>query len=331
MKKATKEIDALIIKVQKEQVVADAKKIECEAEEVECNVERDKANVLKDDCKVEVEKLEPLLIRALKNLEGVSRADIDFIKSTRTPSSALVSLFKALCILYGFREGKEVKMKKDEKNQFKKIPDYFECARKLIMNKPNVMINTLKSYKENKINEMDTNIIKKWQKMIDTEEQFNEEKLNRTSEAAGKIFNWITCIIEVYHSLLLINPKREALAKAIADLKSAEDKLAETKANLQAVIDKIMELKKELQDAQDRKAHLESEVKRCKRQVEAAEKLMDGLASEKISWKKRSEDLKVAAKTILGDTILASGIIAYLGAFPKDYREEAVGIWSKMI
>jgi dynein heavy chain len=58
---------------------------------------------------------------------------------------------------------------------------------------------------------------------------------------------------------------------------------------------------------------------------------MDGLASEKISWKKRSEDLKEESKTILGDTILASGIIAYLGAFPKDYREEAVEKWTEMI
>lgn len=222
LKVSSKEIDELIITVQKEQVIADAKKINCEAEEVECNKDRDTANTLKDNCKKEVEKLEPLLIRALKNLEGVSRADIDFIKSTRSPSPALVALFKSLCILYGFREGKEVKMKKDEKPPYKKFPDYFECARKLIMNKPNVMINTLKSYKESKINEMDTNIIKKWQKMIDTEPQFNEDKLNRTSEAAGKIFNWVTCIIDVYHALQEINPLRDKLANAVASLKNAE-------------------------------------------------------------------------------------------------------------
>jgi dynein heavy chain, axonemal len=58
---------------------------------------------------------------------------------------------------------------------------------------------------------------------------------------------------------------------------------------------------------------------------------MDGLAAERISWKKRSEDLMEASKTILGDTIMASGIIAYLGAFPKDYREEVIDKWMEMI
>jgi dynein heavy chain, axonemal len=243
---ASKEIDVLIINVQKEQVIADAKKIECEAEEIECNIERDKANILKDDCKIEVEKLEPLLISALKNLDAVKREDIDFIKSTKTPGASLVSLFKALCILYGFREGKEVKLIKDEKNPFEKYPDYFDCARKFIMNKPKTMLDSLKSYDETKINEMDVNIIKKWVDMVKNDDAFDGPKLTRVSEASGKLYDWVNCIIKVYENLQLINPKREALAKAEATLKSAETKLAITMANLQGVIDKIMDLKKGL-------------------------------------------------------------------------------------
>ena len=37
------------------------------------------------------------------------------------------------------------------------------------------------------------------------------------------------------------------------------------------------------------------------------------------------------SKTILGDTILSAGIIAYLGAFPKEYRDELVNSWKQTI
>ena len=85
LKVSSKNIDKLIVKVEKEQVIADEKKVECEAEEVKCNGEREVANKLKDECEAEVKLLEPILNAALKNLEGVTRANIDFIKQTMTP------------------------------------------------------------------------------------------------------------------------------------------------------------------------------------------------------------------------------------------------------
>ena len=331
LKQAYKDTDALIATVKEEQEVADKKKVECEAEEVKCNEQRDKANILKDECQREVDKLEPILMEALKNLEGVKRADIDFIKSTKIPSEALKLLFKALCILYGLKEGKKVKLKKDPNDQFKKIPDYFEAARKYVMNNPNVMLKNLKSYKEEKITDMDPTIIKKWKVMIDTESNFTEAAISRSSGPAGKIYNWILCIIEVFEKLLLIIPKRESRDLAQESLDRAEALLKQTKDNLQAIIDKIASLKQQLKEAQDNKAHLESEVKRCKRQVISAEQLMEGLASEKETWKHRSEELKKLSVTILGDTLLSAGIIAYLGAFPKDYRDTSIEHWKDKI
>ena len=109
-------------------------------------------------------------------------------------------------------------MKKSENPPYKKFPDYFSACRKYIMNKPNVMLSTLKSYKEEKINSMNPTIIKKLKNMVKNEENFTEAALNRTSEAAGKIYGWMICVLEVYEKLLLINPKREALKEAEAVL-----------------------------------------------------------------------------------------------------------------
>ena len=65
--------------------------------------------------------------------------------------------------------------------------------------------------------------------------------------------------------------------------------------------------------------------------MKAANELLEGLASEEKSWDVRAKKLELDAATILGDTILSAGIIAYLGALPKDFREELVASWNKMI
>ena len=42
---------------------------------------------------------------------------------------------------------------------------------------------------------------------------------------------------------------------------------------------------------------------------------------EKIAWGKKVIEWKEEKETVLGDCVLCSGIIAYLGAFPITYRD----------
>jgi dynein heavy chain len=41
--------------------------------------------------------------------------------------------------------------------------------------------------------------------------------------------------------------------------------------------------------------------------------------------------LREETKNIVGDVVLSSGIIAYLGAFPINYREEAIAKWKALL
>lgn len=58
-------------------------------------------------------------------------------------------------------------------------------------------------------------------------EEADEEKIFKSSSAAGNIFIWIRNVVETYDALLIVEPKRKELAEAEAALKLAEDKLAE--------------------------------------------------------------------------------------------------------
>lgn len=68
---------------------------------------------------------------------------------------------------------------------------------------------------------------------------------------------------------------------------------------------------------------------RCKRQSEAAEQLLSGLEGEKVNWIKNIEGLEKDFNSVLGDVLLSSGIISYLGIFPNTYRISSIAQWQQ--
>jgi dynein heavy chain len=58
--------------------------------------------------------------------------------------------------------------------------------------------------------------------------------------------------------------------------------------------------------------------------LDNATELIDGLAGEKISWGQKAIINKDASKAVTGDSLIAAGFIAYMGAFLKVYRDECL-------
>lgn len=58
-----------------------------------------------------------------------------------------------------------------------------------------------------------------------------------------------------------------------------------------------------------------------------ATELIEGLGGEKTAWTKKSVEFKESEWSVTGDILLSSGIIAYLGAFMINYREECLVKW----
>ena len=52
-----------------------------------------------------------------------------------------------------------------------------------------------------------------------------------------------------------------------------------------------------------------------------AEQLIGGLGGEKDRWGKAAEDLSHQYENLTGDVLIASGVVAYLGAFTSAFRQ----------
>ncbi|CAK0901459.1 unnamed protein product, partial [Prorocentrum cordatum] len=125
----------------------------------------------------------------------------------------------------------------------------------------------------------------------------------------------------------VVEPKKQALAKAESELAEANSSLAVKKAELKEVQDKVEKLVSDFDIAKKKKADLQDQVEVCSKRLVTAEKLINGLGGEKTRWSATSATLDVQFENLTGDVLIASGIIAYLGTFLAKYRNESVGSW----
>lgn len=105
-------------------------------------------------------------------------------------------------------------------------------------------------------------------------------------------------------------------------------KLRVKQAELKEVQDKVDALKADLKDTQDKKEQLERDVEDCTNKLDRAEKLITGLGGEKTRWKATAEELVIVLHNLTGDVLIASGMIAYLGAFTAVFRNELTDEWN---
>lgn len=87
----------------------------------------------------------------------------------------------------------------------------------------------------------------------------------------------------------------------------------------------------ELKRVKDEEAALKKQKEQCEFSLSVAEALIVGLADEKISWEEDLAAQKINNENLVGDIIICSGFIAYLGVFLSDYREECKLSWTEML
>lgn len=98
-------------------------------------------------------------------------------------------------------------------------------------------------------------------------------------------------------------------------LKDIQDKVASLQRNYEATLRKSENLKQQQETAAI--------------QLVRAEKLVGGLAGEAERWKVNVAKLEEDLKSLVGNILLASASIAYIGPFTNEYRSMMVRDWAQ--
>jgi len=314
--KTQTEVAAMIVQIDKDKAMAAETKKVVEAEKADAAIKEAETNAIAADAQADLDKALPALEAATECLKSLSAKDIQEVKALANPPFMVKYTIMAACIMFNIKPN----MVNDPDNPGKKIKDYFNPGKTTLLSDAKQMLKMLMEYDKDNISEA---TIKAVQECIDYPD-FNFEKVNGASRATGGICLWVRAMHTYYFVAKNVEPKRQALALAKASLAEVQAKVAKLQAELDSVEEKIRGLEASFRDANNEKERLANEVALASARLGRAHKLLGGLGGEKGRWTETVAKLNVSYTNLVGDSLLASAAIAYLGAFTPDFRKHLV-------
>ncbi|TPX68902.1 hypothetical protein SpCBS45565_g02819 [Spizellomyces sp. 'palustris'] len=316
--KTKEETDIIMRQIEKESVEVAQVKTVVKADEEVATKKANEATAIKEDCEAQLAEAIPALEAAIAALDTLKKSDIDMLKTMKSPPSGVKFVMEAVCVM------KDVKPVKVTDPSGKKEESYWVPAQKLLGDAG--FLPSLKSYDKENIDPKIMKVIRG--KFIDHPE-FDPEKVAKASSAAEGLCRWVRAMESYDRVAKVVAPKREALGKAQAELAEVMAKLNEKRAALKAVEDRMANLEEKFRAMTDKKDQLEKQVESVSNQLVRAEKLIGSLGDERDRWTQTAADLQKQYIALTGDVLVASGMVAYLGAFTKAFRDECVIEWTR--
>jgi dynein heavy chain len=113
-----------------------------------------------------------------------------------------------------------------------------------------------------------------------------------------------------------------AVEEAEIELANANEKKATMEAEVAELNAALGVLQATYQEVMDEKEAAEAEAFKCEQKLDLAQRLVNALGSESVRWASSIVDLEANIKVIIGDVLLASAFVSYVGPFNKKFRNE---------
>ena len=304
--KAAKDCEELLVVIVSERRAADEKQKVVEKDATRIAKEAASANAIAADCEEDLGRALPALEKAMIEVEKLDKAAITEVKSFSTPPDAVVMVMAAVMILF--------KGKQDWKSSKSKLSE-------------STFLHQVKSYDKDNISNSMLNKIRKFTK----KPEFDPEVVKTKSQAAGSLCIWV-CAMEIYSTTFReVAPKRAKLKKAMDGLAKSEKSLAKAKAALAEVVAQVQKLADQYDTSVNEKNRLRQEAEDLELKLDRADKLVGGLAGERIRWGENVETFNATIKALVGDCLIASAFGSYCGPFDSDYRDSLITTWQGQV
>ncbi|XP_026855443.2 LOW QUALITY PROTEIN: dynein heavy chain 9, axonemal [Electrophorus electricus] len=256
------------------------------------------------DCEEDLAKAEPALLAAQEALNTLNKNNLTELKSFGAPVTAVTNVTAAVMVLTA-ASGQVPK-------------DRSWKAAKVMMAKVDTFLDSLISFNKEDIHK---NSLKAVQPYLQDPE-FKPELVAAKSNAAAGLCSWVINIVKFYEVYCEVEPKRQALNKANAELASAQEKLSIIKAKINHLNENLATLTAKFERATADKLRCQHEAESTARTISLANALVGGLASENVRWAETVANFRHQERTLCGDVLLITAFVSYLGFFTKRYRHE---------
>lgn len=217
-------------------------------------------------CEEDFRKAQPALLAAQEALNTLNKNNLTELKSFGSPPDAVVNVCSAVLVLFA------------PKGKIPKDRSWKAC--RAIMGNVDKFLDNLVNYDKKHIH---PDVIKALQPYI-ADPEFNPEKILAKSSAAAGLCSWVININKFYEVYLIVEPKERALVEAEQELKDARDKLTALNNRLNELEEQLNVLQTEYDEALAKKQKCQDEADKTAFTIDLANRLIGGLASEKIRW-----------------------------------------------
>ncbi|ETM55018.1 hypothetical protein L914_01719 [Phytophthora nicotianae] len=298
-KKAT---DLLLEQMGKQRGDAEVKQRRADEERAKAAQAAEIASQIEAQASVELAIAKPALDAAQQAVNCLNKASLTELKSMGKPPAGVEKVTAAVLMM----------VKKETKNFS------WDNAKKM-MAKVDVFKQSLEQYdKEN----IPLDVVARVEPLIQEDPNFNYEKMKSKSVAAANLCVWVVNIISFHQVFVRVKPLMDTLEKARQTKAEADSELASVQKMVAEVEAHLNALQASFRDATNEKAKVEAEAQACQERLSLAERLVNGLASEKERWSHEIDALRAGESALIGDSLLAAGFVSYIGAFNASFRAQ---------
>ena len=315
---SVKEAESTMVEIERDTAVAEETKAMVGKEEADAAIKMAECKEIADDAQKDLDQALPLLDEAVRSLKSLNKNDIVEVRALQRPPDGVKLVIEAVCIMKGVKPKKVAGDKPGVK-----VDDYWDVGKALLQD-PQKFLNSLYDFDKENIPESVITTIKPY---IDNE-KFEPSAIAQVSKACTSICQWVRAMEKYHHVNKGVEPKRQALRQAQEELREKQHVLDEAKSRLRAVEEGLQTLQARFNDCVSKKQDLEQRCKECEARLVRADKLIGGLADEKGRWQETVARLNNIIENIIGDILVAAGMVAYSGPFTGNYRQVLFNDWS---
>lgn len=312
MKTAAEKVSRQMMDVQSAQEATDEQRELVKQDEIVAAEQSTTASELAEHCKTMMDEVMPTMQEAEAALNSLTPADLNAVRTMKNAPASVKIIMEAVCIL------KEVKTEKMSASS----EEYWTASKKLL-NDPK-FIDSLLAFEKDAIPDA---VIKKLEEKILSNDAFDAEKVKLVSLACECLCKWVLAIVDYDKVAKIIMPKRVELKQA-EEVRDASVTVLNAKIEeLRLLEENLAELQKQLSMYKERFENLKADHEQCTKRLQRATEIIGCLGGEKERWQLAVGKIQLESRTIVGDVLIVSGIIAYLGQFTESYRINQILTW----
>ncbi|CAD8198362.1 unnamed protein product [Paramecium pentaurelia] len=308
LEQAVKDTQDFVKVLQEEQQKSQAIRDQVLEDEQIAELEQNKASQLQDTCKQRVSKVNVELEQTLQEVQKLKKDHLVEIKSLVQPTRAVKVILGGAVILL-----------QDHFKYTGNQDDYFEIAKKYLLNDVKELLDLLKNYNKDSIKQ---HMVQQLESKIINDTDFTLERAKQCSLAVKYLYSWVRAIYDYHKVYMDTQPIRDELEESYRSLKEKTFNLEQKKKEVQEINQKLEQCEFQVKEKQNVKIQLEQQIEECQTKIKRSLKMIEGFKEEQKRWTNIIYQLKGEQTRNEGDSIIATTLIIYGGPLVKEDRNQ---------